>query len=220
MKILIICDSHGSNYGVESYSSKISKEYDTEILSFPGLSLSKINNELCIDRNYNIGVLQLGNPDIHPRMPKRFIDKGKKLSFGIVRDSLFSIPPKLSMSFIIRFPFFLIRLLVIRLMKKKEYYTNEEDFYYIYTCIYKKMIKKCEKVIIIPTFEVNETIYGPWHNRYSKIINTWLVNKFNERVLEFNNFNNKNFNIDFFHFNDYFHLRLYKELKKKFEVNL
>jgi len=99
-KVLIICDSHGTEWGAIGYAWQIKNTLNRDrvgILEYGGVKLSKIYEEIQENKtmleDYDIIILGIGNPDIHPRMPKIIMNIFKKFGLKSVRDSYFSVPP-------------------------------------------------------------------------------------------------------------------------------
>ena len=218
---LIICDSHGTKWGAIGYAWQIKKTLNkdrVDILEYGGVSLSKIYKEIQSDKsmlkNYDVIIIGIGNPDIHPRMPKFFIEFLKKIGLSFVRDSYFSIPPVMIFSYFIRMPFFLFRLLMIRFIDER-YLSNQEVLENIQNIV-EHLKYKTKKVILLPLWNVNQTVYTRRHNENAKEINSSLKRKFPKEFFESEIFKSdeykKYYNYDGFHFKNFFHEKLSKEL--------
>ncbi|ADL51940.1 SGNH/GDSL hydrolase family protein [Clostridium cellulovorans] len=211
LKVAIICDSHGSDYGCESYSTRVKKDntLSIHINVFAGISTDKILNQLQLDENYDVIILQIGNPDIHPRMPKRLMAKLKKIAPKLAKDSLFSIPPKRSLSFFLRYPFFILRRIIIKRMRKKEFYVTEDILKNNLAEIIARCKSNSNTLYIIPLFEVLERIYGDDHNKKAQKINQWLSNEYRNNYIDStvfsSDFYKEFYNIDYFHFKNKYH---------------
>lgn len=213
-KVLIICDSHGASYGCKSYSEllKDSEHYNVDIQTFAGLSTDKVIKEMKLDNDHDYVIIQVGNPDVHPRMPRKLINKIKKVCPYIARDSLFSVPPQISLMYILRYPFFCIRRLVIKRMKKKEYMLSVDEVKNNLKTILERCSKNCKNIILFPLFEVDEKVYGKEHNTNAKIINDWLKENYEENFIDNKILNStyykKFYNKDHFHFTNEYHEEL------------
>lgn len=225
MKILILCDSHGANYGCKSYSMFLKEYYmgksEVEIITYAGISLLKIVESLEVFGDYDKIIIQIGNPDISPRMPYKFLQRMKKITNNFIRDSLFSIPPKLGFMYFCRLPLFILRLIVIRMMAKKNYYSTDEEFKKRYKKIYNILREHSNEVFIIQLFQCNEKIYGNFHNKRALKLNEWLKNEFGLKTfidLEDYEVSYKNyFNYDYFHLKTNYHEYLSKIIIDHFE---
>jgi hypothetical protein len=221
--ILIICDSHGTRWGAIGYAWQIKnklRNINIEILEYGGVGLNKIYEDIKKDifklEFYDMIIIGIGNPDIHPRMPKKIINLLKRFGLTFIRDSYFSVPPIINLSYLIRFPFFLLRLILIRFINET-YLSNVMVVEYI-DKIVNQLQYKTKKIIILPLFEVNELVYTNTHNQNAIEINTILKKKyvndlFQSKLLD-NNEYKKYYNYDGFHFKTIFHEKLSIELVK------
>ncbi|OBY92285.1 hypothetical protein A6723_028625 [Pseudomonas sp. AU11447] len=217
-KLLITCDSHGTNWGCIGYAELIrksleDKNWEVTTLAFPGLSLRKAAPSIIasLETKYDAVIIGLGNPDIHPRIPKKIIASLKKIGIRNIRDSYFSVPPFLSLSYFARLPLFILRLILIRFYK--ETYLSQNEIKRVLSKIIDVSLKKSKKTIIIPTFKINEKVYGTDHNTRSTDINNYLINNYTEHIV--NPQKKANYNIDFFHFKQNFQDNLCCVILKK-----
>jgi len=220
-KVLILCDSHGTKWGATGYAWRVKDmltDFDIDILEYGGISLNKIVQDIeksQVDlESYDVVIMGVGNPDIHPRMPKRFMNLLKKFRLTFVKDSYFSIPPVVNLSYIARIPFFIFRLVVIRFIH--ETYLDQKSFLY---WIRRLIQHRTKKIVIIPLLFVNPLVYTDRHNRSAKELNDTLSELYKDSFLrdEFFQYNNykRYHNCDFFHFNDTFHQKLSNHLVKE-----
>jgi hypothetical protein len=220
-KILIICDSHGTKWGATGYAWQIKSilnESKVDILEYGGVRLTKIyedirNNSATLE-NYDSVIIGIGNPDIHPRMPKIIMNLFKEIGLKFVRDSYFSVPPTINLSYLVRVPFFLFRLIVIR-FKNETYLTNKEVFKSM-SHIIDYMQNKVKKVIVLPLWDVNQLVYTNQHNNNAKEINKLLEKEYTSEFFESKIFKSaeykRYYNYDGFHFKNIFHKKLSNEI--------
>jgi hypothetical protein len=226
-KILIVCDSHGMNWGAIGYAWQIQKkliEHQVDIVECPGLSIKKcarhFMDNLKERYDYDIVVFGLGNPDVHPRMPLVIMKFLKKITFNFVRDSYFSIPPKLVPSYFLRIPFFVLRLIIIRFVY--ESYTKPEKFIEHFDLIYQNLFSNNSENIILPVFMVNSILYTKKHNENAVLINEKLLRKYPKKFLSDDilkpTYYNKFYNVDLFHFKNEYHELLSDLIIKKMNL--
>jgi len=213
-KMLIICDSHGTKWGAVGYAWQLKnnfKDFDIDILEFGGISIKKIIEDesliLKIKQNYDIVLVGLGNADVHPRMPKTVIDFLKKIGLSFIRDAYFTIPPVINLSYILRLPFFILRIFLLRYFY--ESYLNEKEFFNYFNKLITMIETKNNNIVILPLFKVNSNIYTDSHNIATDNINSKLeifYNNyfFNSLKLEHKDYK-KYYNFDGFHFRGKFH---------------
>lgn len=218
-KVLLVTDSHGTNYGIDnSYTELLLNdgEYCITQVSYGGVPLDFFINEVKgINGNFDIAIVQVGNPDVHPRMPSKILKFIRNKGIELCRDSLFSVPPKLEFTYFIRFPLFLVRLIFTRFYK--EYYNSISDIQHKFKIIVETLESKSQRVIIFPLFKVHPFVYGQTHNKNVEEINNFLNNNYNgeflkDEIIEFS-FYSKFYNFDWFHFNNIYHEKIYKLLK-------
>lgn len=209
-KILFISDSHGANYGASSYSSFLSNKYKIEKMIFAGKHSDYIKENITIDKKYDYIFIQVGNPDVHPRMPHLLLKSTRKL-LPFVRDSLFTVPPKFSIMYFIRLPFFFIRIFVTKFIYREFYLKNDVVVNNIKK-IYDLCTGKSNKIIILPLFKVSPIFYSKYHNINVEICNEKMRDLFSNIVLENNILNyeyyKKYYNRDLFHFKEKYHIQL------------
>lgn len=223
-KILIICDSHGTKWGAVGYAWQIKNNLtnvQVDILEYGGVSIKKILNDsrlesLKIDEYESI-VIGLGNADIHPRMPKFVINIFKRVGLSFVKDSYFTIPPKVTLSYILRFPFFIVRLMFIRYYY--ESYLTDKEFLVFFKKLIKNNYLDKNKLLILPLLYVNENIYTSRHNTSAEKINNELKQQYPKYFIDDDVFNYANYkkyyNYDCFHFKDKFHEELSAKIMHK-----
>lgn len=222
-RLLIICDSHGTNWGCIGYASKLNKrleaQWDVTVLAYPGMSLKKIYRSLLEEQlgEYEAIVLGVGNPDVHPRIPRAITQTLKKIGIRSVRDSYFSVPPRINLSYIARLPFFIFRLIAIRL--KTETYTSSIELKSLASETLKFLSNRTENLYILPLFKVNPYIYGKHHNINTDIINNHLRSKHKKNLIEDPRISENVYssfrNYDFFHFRDGFQIKICEAIESK-----
>ena len=225
VEVLIICDSHGTRWGCVGYANLIKEEgrnFNVTLLEYPGVKLKEVvedvkSKQLCY---YDVIVVGIGNPDVHSRMPF-FLKKFFSFLNIPYRDSYFSVPPFYCFSFFLRLPFFLIRLALIRIFK--ESYLDKKEVIEILERLVIMLKKNARKVVVVPLFEVDEKVYGKFHNANVRYVNKRLSRDFPESFFQPEILDPKVYkefyNIDFFHFKQEFHNRLTVDLNKTF-VNI
>ncbi|MCG6184563.1 hypothetical protein H1215_18960 [Anoxybacillus sp. LAT_38] len=221
-KILFISDSHGTDYGVKSYVSLICENLvDKEVkkICYGGKPIDYfIEKVLSLNRDekFDFAIIQIGNPDVHPRMPHKILKYFRSKGLTFCRDSLFSIPPSFNLSYILRFPFFLLRLILIRFYR--EYYNSNKEIQDKLTFLVKNLEEIADKIIILPLLKVNHHLYGEYHNNNVDIINDFLRKSYPDYIFTSKNLGysvyKKEYNLDGFHFRDNFHIKLSEELIK------
>ncbi|MFS2122309.1 hypothetical protein [Pseudomonas sp. Pseusp97] len=206
-KLLIICDSHGTNWGCKGYASLIEnaliRDWDTTTIKLPGLRIeSAILAITDTHESYDLILIGLGNPDIHPRIPRKFILALRALGIKKARDSYFSVPPTICISYILRLPLFLLRLILIRLFP--EFYSSPKELKSVFTRIIKELSLKSDRILIIPTFRVDHRLYGQAHNVRSREFNDFLQEAFPTSTIDPNRLTctsyENHYNKDYFHF--------------------
>lgn len=221
-RVLIIADSHGADYGVCGYASRMKKKMrqtlDIDILKFGGVPIKKIRSQLCRTTypQYDIVIFQIGNPDVHPRLPQGLLRVMRKIGGAVFRDSLFSVPPVLRWDYPLRLPLFLLRLVVIRFYR--EYYATDDEILSEFAKIIKKFRDNGAEFFIIPLFQVCPITYGKYHNDRVLRINSLLYSRWGRKVLHCTCLQEahyrKCYNLDRFHFNDQYHEVLTEQLIK------
>lgn len=224
-KLLIICDSHGTNWGCNGYAdqlkNRLATQWDITTLAYPGISINKIYDFLRAENvdNFDAIVLGVGNPDVHPRIPRTIIIKLKSIGISSARDSYFSVPPQINASYIARLPLFLFRLIAIRF--KTETYTSTPELTLAISSTLKLLAPRTKKVYILPIFKVNSRIYGHTHNTNADIINNYIKTKHATHLIEdpdiSENVYKKFRNYDFFHFKDEFQAKICAAIEKKIQ---
>ncbi|WP_243388194.1 hypothetical protein [Bacillus kexueae] len=217
--ILFISDSHGTDYGVKSYVSLISEKHTKKVkkICYGGMPIDYFIEKVSLldkSEKVDLTIIQIGNPDVHPRMPHKVLKHLRSKGLKFCRDSLFSIPPTLNLSYLLRFPFFLFRLLLIRFYQ--EYYNSINEIQSKLAIIIRDLERISKKIIIVPLFKINSFVYGDYHNKNVDMVNSFLSNNYPDYFLTSANLNyeiyKKQFNLDGFHFNDRFHYKLSEEL--------
>lgn len=220
-KVLLICDSHGTDWGAKGYANQLksilSKGIQLDILTFAGVSLKKIEKEIFVflkdEDFYNHIFIGLGNVDVHPRMPITLMRKCRDIGLKVCREGLFTLPPKLSFSYLLRFPFFLHKRLLLFFFKES-YATDIEIKKSIKNIITKMNMENTSNIHMLPLLEVKRVFYGNWHNLRVREINRWLKSDFGNILIKNNIFSIDNykqqFNDDGFHFKDIFHEQIAK----------
>ncbi|NNN28144.1 hypothetical protein [Pseudomonas nitroreducens] len=206
-KLLIICDSHGTDWGCNGYANLIKKSlnryWETKIIELPGMSIKKAIPAISgTPEIYDSILIGLGNPDIHPRIPRKFILTLRAAGITKARDSYFSIPPKFCTSYILRIPLFLLRIILIRIIP--DFYLSLEDLEFEFRELIGKLSEKSKNILIIPTFRVDSRLYGKHHNMRSTEINKFLQKKFPQQLINLDKLTEsqyeENYNKDLFHF--------------------
>lgn len=218
-QLLIICDSHGIDWGCIGYAT-LTKNYlernenwEVTIAAYPGISLKKASTSIKqhLEKKYDSIIIGLGNPDIHPRTPKKLVSTLKKIGIRSARDSYFSIPPFICFSYFARMPLFLLRLALIRIFKRT--YLSQEEIKSFLTEIIDEANSNTNSTNIIPTLKVNAKIYGKDHNLRSIDINDFLHKKYSTDIINIPG--NDKHNIDFFHYRQEFHTSLSNAIIEK-----
>jgi hypothetical protein len=149
-------------------------------------------------------------------MPKKIMNLFKIFGLTFIRDSYFSVPPIINLSYIARFPFFLFRLILIRFINET-YLSNVMVLQYI-NKIVNQLQYKAKTIFILPLLEVDELVYTNKHNQNAKEINTGLKKKYGNGLFQNKLLDNyeykKYYNYDGFHFKNIFHEKLSIELVK------
>ena len=220
--LLIICDSHGTDWGCVGYANRLKSllndEWDTVTLAYPGISLKKIYSSLCDNelKQFDAILLGIGNPDVHPRMPRAVIGLLKRLGFSSARDSYFSVPPNINLSYLLRLPLFLVRILTVRL--RIETYTSAPELEQLISKTIELLSTKTKQLHILPIFKVSEHIYGKTHNLNASNLNRYLYNSHHTNLIKDDAISEKHYknnrNFDFFHFNNSFQEKLAKTIEK------
>lgn len=211
--MLVICDSHGTKWGALGYAWQLKKKLgtnDVDIIEYGGISIQKIPfllKESIQNSHYTHIIIGLGNVDVHPRMPLNVMKFCRKIKLFFIREGLFSVPPTLNLYYIIRLPFFILKLIIIRFFKQT--YLSNDEIRTAIENIYIDLKDKGEYITILPLFEVNEIIYTNYHNIQSKNINSWLMKNyknifFDDQIVE-KHFYKNYYNYDFFHFKTEYH---------------
>lgn len=221
--LLIICDSHGTNWGCTGYAhrlnGRLSDSWNVTTLAYPGISLKKIYALLCSNdiSNYDAIVLGVGNPDVHPRMPRKIINTLKQIGISSARDSYFSVPPIINLSYIARSPLFLIRLLITRF--HLETYTTTPELKSLITKTLELLATKTSSIHILPIFKVSERVYGKSHNLNANEINNYLNTTYTPLLINDLSISENVYqhcrNLDFFHFNDEFQDKICSAIERK-----
>jgi len=215
-KLLIICDSHGTKWGATGYAWQLKEKMgskNVDIIEFGGISIQKIPTllkERIDTTHYTYILIGLGNVDVHPRMPLYVMKFCRKIKFSFIREGLFNVPPTINLSYIVRLPFFLLKLIIIRFIKQT--YSSNKKIKIAFTIIYNFLNKKSKHIILLPLFEVNEKIYTQHQNIKVIGINNWLKSEYTSAFLEDEilkkSFYKNYYNYDFFHFKTIYHSML------------
>jgi hypothetical protein len=182
-RLLIVCDSHGAGYGTVGFSSMIvdrlgSEGWEVDVFTYGGIPVKAIHEKLrqtTLSR-YDIAVIQVGNPDVHPRMPIKPLRFFRSRGLKFMRDSLFSVPPNLCLRYYLRFPFFLLRLLVLRF--HKEFLVTLSELERDVTALIDFAASNAGELVIMPVFKVKASVYTPAHNERADVINNKLAAKY------------------------------------------
>ncbi|MBF7081593.1 SGNH/GDSL hydrolase family protein [Desulfallas sp. Bu1-1] len=171
---------------------------------------------------YDLCIIQIGNPDIHPRMPINILKYFRKKGLAMFRDSLFSVPPIFGIKYLLRFPFFVIRLIFIRL--HQEFYATNNEIIYEFQELIRIIKRSSSELIIMPLFEVNSIIYGKIHNIRAMEINKKILDLYknivlNSPLLESKTYRNY-YNWDWFHFRQQYHNMLSELLVQAIKAKL
>lgn len=214
-KILILGDSHSTNYGTRSYIEELNDQYEIIVLTAAGLPIQSMFYKLeqeSITACFDFCIVQLGNPDVHPR----FLLKHKrtfKRFFGInIRESFFSLPPRFGVKYIFKIIPAIIKKIYISLYS--ESYNSPDEIIKIIADIVSMINYK--KLIVMPVFPVQPFIYGSLHNI--------LAEEFNVKRHSLNgvcvNFQTEDldYQADGFHFTYKMHRRIANELSKFIEL--
>ena len=222
-KLLIICDSHGTDWGCTGYASRLKDilppQWDVTILAYPGISLKKIHYYLLKEEleQFDSIVLGVGNPDVHPRIPKAVISKLKKLGVKSARDSYFSVPPIINPSYLARLPFFIFRMFAIRF--KTETYASTDELKELTSQTIQLLINRTSNLYILPLFKVNSLAYGKTHSANADEINEYIRITHPSYLIEdpyiTENTYRKFRNFDFFHFKNEYQIILSRIIEKK-----
>lgn len=209
MKILIISDSFGTDYGCKSYTSYLREAgHDIYLIPFPGNSINKIYKYLATYRStvkFDQIIIQVGAPDFFPRMPKKLLDgKARRIK---LRDSMFVLPPEYSIKFLFKFPLFLLRIFLIRIFPEK--FTEIGVFLKEFNRIYILLKDMGVPIKVIPVFSGNRYIYMKNYFRTIQLVNLKLKQRYtcsylDNEVLSYN-FYSQYFLPDFFHLNCNYH---------------
>lgn len=214
-KLLIICDSHGTNWGCKGYANLIeeslSSNWEATTIELPGLSIKKaIPAVTGLQDRYDSILIGLGNPDIHPRVPRKIISTLRALGIKKARDSYFSIPPIFCTSYILRLPLFLLRLIFIRI--KPDFYSTQSELKSSFTKIINDLSIRSNKIFIIPTFKADHRLYGRSHNLRAIEFNSFLYKNFPASTINLEDITRTryedHYNKDLFHFKQEYQDRL------------
>ena len=186
--VTIVCDSHGAGYGTTGFAELFAKELspDWRVVShaFGGLSVRAIYEKLLEEEmpDSEVAVIQVGNPDVHPRMPIRPLRVLRSLGMSFCRDSLFSIPPKPSLRYCLRFPFFLVRLFVMRF--HQEFLVSNKELREDFDRLIDYVRRHAKRVIVMPVFAVHPRVYTDTHQMRATSINAYLAEKYPDMFVE------------------------------------
>lgn len=222
-RLLIICDSHGAGYGTtgfaESITQYLGKDWEIDARSFGGIAVTGIFEQLQSAQlaNYEAAIVQIGNPDVHPRMPIRLLRWFRSRGLAFMRDSLFSVPPNYSVRYFMRFPFFLFRLILLRF--HQEFVIDIDTLAGGIEDIVNLTKRVSGRTIILPIFAVKSSVYTGSHNARAREINRHLLSRFPDLMTrdqlcspeQFQNYYNR----DGFHFNREYHDLLAESLAKE-----
>jgi hypothetical protein len=209
-KILILGDSHSENYGSQCYVEGLGKLYEVKRITSPGEPIQKMITKLegvnieC----YDCCIIQLGNPDVHPRILVKHKEYIRRVFGFRIRENLFALPPRFGMKYLFKvIPAFLKRLYGI--LFEDCYNSPDEILEAIQTII---DTVDCRMVIVMPIFPVRSSIYGSLHNQ--------LAREFNSNrhkiacVYPDIKIYSEDYQADGFHFNNEIHNRIANELSK------
>lgn len=186
-KLLIICDSHGAGYGTTGFAELITQylgnDWEVDARMFGGIPVTDILEILKVSplSYYDAAIVQTGNPDVHPRMPIRPLRWLRSKGFPFMRDSLFSVPPVFSGRYCMRFPFFLLRLIVMRF--HQEFIIDIDTLIARTDDIVNLTKRASQTTIIVPIFEVKASVYTGSHNSRAVTVNKHLLDKFPELIV-------------------------------------
>ncbi len=167
--VLLVCDSVGSEWGASGYAKTLARKMAShgvivDVRSYGGVPIAKVRPRLFEQDlgRYDVIVVHLGNPDVHPRMPRRPLQVARKAGFSFCRDGLFFVPPSFGPAWVIRLPFFLLRLAIVR--NHGEYYATVEEIIEEHVKLVAQLSHHAPVVLTIPIFEVSAGVFGPAHN--------------------------------------------------------
>lgn len=183
-KLLIVCDSHGAGYGttgfVKRMAEKLDQRWEIDRREYGGITVDRIIEKLQDDGlgNYDLGIIQVGNPDVHPRMPIKPLRFLRSLGMSFMRDSLFSVPPNFSLRYFLRWPLFLIRMVVLRF--HQEFIFSEKELTEAMRKLIALVDKKCDRMAVLPIFEVSARLYTDSHRRRARRVNEIIRSEFDQ----------------------------------------
>jgi hypothetical protein len=215
INILIICDSHGTNYGVEkSYTEIIKQKFDGKqyyinVIGLGGIKIETALKKVLLDNKlYDYVIIQYGNSDMHPRIRYEILHRLSRLNHFLGRDGLYTLPPKIGVRYFLKIPFFVCRR--VFLLSGHRIQTSYADFIKTIKIIVAKY--EHSKIYIFPLFNVHSFVYGRIHNKNVCIINEILEKQFPEIIIKDNllkeNVYKKFYNNDYFHFKQEYHYLL------------
>lgn len=209
-KTIVICDSHGSGYGGQAF---FDSSEDCYIFKYGGFSIVKIYEDL---KNHKLSceklIIQIGNPDVHPRLPIKLISLFGKLHPSLGKQHLYSLTPKLSYKSFINIPLFLLRRL-ITIFWVESYSTPQEIILNISRIA--ELIEH-KDLFVFQIFQVNRLVYGRYHNTLADETNQLLNSLF--RIVDLKGINFK-FSLDYFHFNTKTSTQIKKQMLKLINGN-
>lgn len=189
-RVLIVCDSVGADwprYRIYGYANLLAKELEgsasVEVRTYGGIPITGIIDDLKIlrDQRFDVALLHVGNPDIHPRLPHRPLKALRSLGLRFCRERIFAIPPRLGIEWLLRAPLFLTRLAIIRV--RRDFYSTVDETVKNHIALTEMLRSVASRVVVIPLFEVSSRVYGPAHNHRANEINARLATEYRDDFL-------------------------------------
>ena len=217
-RVLLVTDSMGSDYGATGFARVAYETWDASVnwLVYAGLPIAQVAEDLAerVTERYDVAVVQLGVPDVHPRFPLPVMRALRRLGLRFVRENFFFTPPRFGLLWLVKSPLLLLRLVSTRL--HRACYTSTDDLVEIHGQIVAELSEKASRVLTLPVFEVSP-IYGRDHTTRARAANERLAAAYGEDFVRcpalepsvYGRFRNH----DYFHFRDPYHRLLAAELE-------
>jgi len=177
-QILVVCDSIGSPWGAKGFAHTlrdlVGEDITVSVHVYAGVPIQSIlkTSLSSPQAKYDCVIVHVGNPDVHPRMPRRPLKALRSKGLTFCRDGLFSLPPFFSIQWLLRFPFFLFRVILTRIYR--EHYASVDEIVQNHIRLTDHLAKTCSRIIVIPLYEVPSIVYGAAHNIRTRAVNASL----------------------------------------------
>lgn len=191
----MVCDSIGSDFGARGFASRFqqtarARGFEVDVRVFGGIPVDKVADAFAEERDvsgadegaaYDLALVHVGNPDVHPRLPRRPLAALRRRGLRFMKDGLFMVLPRVTWQVVFRLPLFLLRLVVIRV--RPEFFGTPEQVAGHHRRLVEQLARRAGEVRVLPVFHVRAGLYGPAHNQRADAVNAALAAAYGDGFL-------------------------------------